>query len=125
GGTQDEKVRREARAALASIRLGEILRAVFVEDQITERLTRSLDRQVAIDLSGLTVAGLKNILLSLDAPAWLAQHRGGLSSEAIAAVVRLMTNDQLATVSRGLFNPLPGFGVTIGSPGHFGSRIQP
>ena len=125
GGTQDEHVRREARAALASIRLGEILRAVFVEDQITETLARSLDRRVASNLSALTVADLKEILLSHDAPAWVAAQRGGLSSEVIAAVVRLMTNDELAAVSRSLFNPLPGLGVTIGSPGHFGSRIQP
>ncbi len=125
GGTQDEHVRREARAALASIRLGEISRAAFVEDQITEALVRSLDRQVAIDLSGLTVAGLKHILLSPDAPAWVAVHRDGLSSEAIAAVVKLMTNDELGALSRTLFNPLPGEGITIGSPRHFGSRIQP
>jgi len=36
-----------------------------------------------------------------------------------------MTDDELATVARALFNPLPGEGVTIGSATHFGSRIQP
>ena len=102
GGTRDELVRREARAALASIRLGEIGRVAFVEDRITEALARSLDRQVAIDLSGLTLAGLKRILLSSDAPAWVADNRNGLSSEAIAAVVKLMTNDELAALSRSM-----------------------
>ena len=125
GGTQDEQVRKEARAALSSIRLGEIGRVGFVEDRITEALARSLDRQVATDLSGLTLAGLKQILLSPNAQAWVAVHRDGLSSEAIAAVVRLMANDELATLSRSLFNPLPGEGIAIGSPRHFGSRIQP
>jgi hypothetical protein len=57
GGTQDEDVRREARAALASIRLGEISRVAFVEDRITEALARSLDRQIAVDLSVLTLDG--------------------------------------------------------------------
>src|SRR5262249_7100955 len=40
-------------------------------------------------------------------------------------VVKVMSNDEISKVSRGIFNPLPGAGVTIGSPGHFGSRIQP
>ena len=125
GGTQDEHVRREARAALASIRLGEIVRVAFVEDRITEALARSLDRHVAIDIAGLSLAGLKQILLSPNAPAWVAAHRDGLSSEAIAAVVKLMANDELAALSRSLFNPLPGERIAIGSPRHFGSRIQP
>src|SRR6185503_13737079 len=115
GGTLDEQVRSEARAALASIRLGEIGRVAFVEDQITDALARSLDRQVAMDLSGLTLAALKQILLSPDAPAWVAVHRDGISSEAIAAVVKLMANDDLAALSRSLFNPLPGVGIAIGS----------
>ena len=54
---------------------------------------------------------------------WVRRYRDGLSSEAIAAVVKLMTNDELSTVARLLFNPLPGEGVAVGSPGHFGSRI--
>ena len=36
-----------------------------------------------------------------------------------------MTNDELSLVARSLFNPLDGPGVAIGSPQHFGSRIQP
>ncbi len=36
-----------------------------------------------------------------------------------------MTNDELSAVALKLFNPLPGEGVAVGSPRHFGSRIQP
>src|ERR1041384_732245 len=36
-----------------------------------------------------------------------------------------MTNDELSTVARAVFNPLAGDGIRIGSPQHFGSRIQP
>src|SRR6185295_17662370 len=42
-----------------------------------------------------------------------------------AAVVKVMTSDELSTVARTIFNPLPGDGIAIGAPGHFGSRIQP
>ena len=36
-----------------------------------------------------------------------------------------MTDDELSSVARALFNPLDGAGVSIGASRHFGSRIQP
>jgi len=125
GGTRDDHVRREARGALAALSLGDIARVDFVEDQVTEALHRSLDPQLAGKVAHLTVAELKQILLSPEGASWIERHRNGVSSEAVAAVVKVMTNEELGTLSRKLFNPLPGEGVAIGSPGHFGSRIQP
>lgn len=125
GGTRDDDVRREARAALAGLSLGDIAGADFVEDQVTEALHRSLDPQLARDVAHLTVAEFKQILLLPQGASWIKRHREGISSEAVAAVVKIMTNDELATLSSKLFNPLPGNGVAIGSQGHFGSRIQP
>jgi ethanolamine ammonia-lyase large subunit len=125
GGTRDDYMRREARDAVAALSLGDIARADFVEDQVTEALHRSLDPQLAGKVAHLTVAELKQILLSPQGASWIEQHRDGVSSEAAAAVVKIMTNEELGTLSRKLFNPLPGTGVAIGSPGHFGSRIQP
>ncbi len=124
-GTRDDHVRRQARAALAALTLGEIARADFVEDHVTEALHRSLDPRLAGKVSHLTVAELKRILLSPEGASWIEHHRNGVASEAAAAVVKIMTNEELGTLSCKLFNPLPGTGVAIGSPGHFGSRIQP
>src|SRR6185295_11697480 len=123
GGTRDDHVRRQARDALAALSLGDISRADFVEDQVTEALHRSLDSQLAGKVAHLTVAELKRILLSSGGASWIEHHRNGISSEAAAAVVKIMTNEELGTLSRKLFNPLPGTGIAIGSPGHFGSRI--
>jgi ethanolamine ammonia-lyase large subunit len=125
GGTRDDYIRREARDAVAALSLGDIARADFVEDHVTEALHRSLDPQLAGKVDHLTVAEFKRILLSAEGASWIEQHRDGVSSEAVAAVVKMMTNEELGTVSRKLFNPLSGSGVAIGSPGHFGSRIQP
>ena len=125
GGTRDDEVRREARESLAPLSLGDIARADFVEDQVTEALHRSLDPELAGKVAHLTIAELKQILLSSQGPSWIEHHRSGLSSEATAAVVKIMTNEELGTLSRKLFNPLPGNDIAIGSPGHFGSRIQP
>ncbi len=125
GGTRDDDIRREARDALAALSLGEIARADFVADQVTEALHQSLDPQVAGKVAHLTVAEFKQILLSSHGASWIEHHRNGVSSEATAAVVKIMTNEDLGTLSCKLFNPLPGSDVAIGSPEHFGSRIQP
>lgn len=125
GGTRDDQLRSDARRELAEFTLGEIGKTAFVDDAVTEALHRSLDRTVAADIANLTLADLKRILVSDGCPAWLQEHNRGLSSEAIAGVVKLMANFELGSVARRVFNPLPGPGVAIGSQTHFGSRIQP
>jgi ethanolamine ammonia-lyase large subunit len=125
GGTDDAHVRSAARAELASLRLGAIVSGAFVDDGVTDAIERSLDRQLLARMSGLTVGELKHTLLSAAAAEWVRHHRRGLRSEAIAAVVKIMTDDELSSVAQHLFNPLPGGETTVGSPQHFGSRIQP
>ena len=49
--------------------------------------------------------------------------RTGLSSDSIACVVKLMSNQELIEVGRKVFNPLPG--TQLGSQGYMGARIQP
>jgi ethanolamine ammonia-lyase large subunit len=123
GGTRDDRVREEARSALLGTRLGDIRQTTLVEDGVSAALARSLDREAQREVDQLTVAQLRQRLLT--APESMTPYRDGLASEAIAAVVKIMTNDELSLVARQLFNPLPGDGITIGSPQHFGSRIQP
>ena len=122
GGTEDDALRADARRHLLHTCLGDIRRTLFVSDGVTEALDATRDRSCDRDLDGLTVATVKGTLLGSDGPAWAARHRGALPSEVIAAVAKVMTDDELASVSRRLFNPLPD---GIGAPGHFGSRIQP
>ena len=124
GGADDAGVRHEARRSLEALRLGEIGPA-FVDDGVTEALERSLHAPSLADISGLTVGRLKQILLSPDGAAWIRRYRDGLRSEAIAAVVKVMSESELSVVARAIFNPHPGEGTTVGSPRHFGSRIQP
>lgn len=125
GGTRDDHVRREARDALAAVSLGDIARADFGEGQVTEVLHRSLDQRLAGKVAHLTVAELRRILLSSQGASWIEHHRNGVSSDAVAAVVKIMTNEELGTLSCKLFNPLPGMGVAIGSQGHFASEFSP
>src|SRR5262249_52237321 len=131
GGTRDEQVSRDARRQISAINIGLLNGNALVEDRVTEALHRSLSPRVAGELSNTTVAEVKRALLGDGAQGWIDAHRFGLSSEAVAAVVKIMSDDELCSVSSRIFNPLSASrvetssGVAIGSAGHFGSRIQP
>jgi ethanolamine ammonia-lyase large subunit len=126
GGTIDDAVRVQARAQLGALRLGDITATVLVEDKVSEALAGSLNLNLAAEISHLTVNELKGALLRPGAQAWARRYREGMASHVIAAVVKVMTGDELSSVARSLFNPLPvAVGAGIGSPQHFGSRIQP
>ncbi len=125
GGTADEQLRAEARREIAALPLRALRSTAFVDDEASALLERSIDREAAATVASLTVGEAKRRLLARDGAAWATRVCGGLSSEAIAAAVKLMSDDELAAVARSIFNPLPGEGVSIGSPRHFGSRIQP
>jgi ethanolamine ammonia-lyase large subunit len=125
GGTRDEQVRDDARQTLRATTLGTIDATALVDDDVSESLARSVDRELNRELRSLHVGQLASLLQSKQRSDWVTRFRSGLTSESIAAVVKVMSDEELSTVARGLFNPLPGDGVTIGSPQHFGSRIQP
>jgi len=124
GGTRDDRIRGEARRALEALCVGDLRAATFVDDAVSEALERSLDRAIAADLAPCAIGEIRAALLA-DGSRWADRHRAGLSSEAIAAVTKIMTDDELARVARSLANPLPGDGITVGSSFHLGSRIQP
>ena len=125
GGTTDDGVREAARRVLLSITIGDIRRAVLVDDGVTAALMRTRDRSFDDDLDALTIGHAKAVLLGPGAAAWARRHQGALASEVVAALAKVMTNDELSSVARALFNPLDGNGITIGGSAHFGSRIQP
>jgi ethanolamine ammonia-lyase large subunit len=125
GGTRDDRVREEAREALRALTVREIRQTTFIEDDVTSALERSRDRRFDGDLDPLTVTQLKSVLLGPGGAAWARRHRDAMPSEASAAAVKVMTSEELSLIARTVFNPHDGAGVTIGSPHHFGSRIQP
>src|SRR5262252_3569482 len=125
GGTRDDQVRAEARQALAALRVQDIMATPCVDDGVSDALRRALNPTLVRDIEPLTMAEVRRILLGSRGAQWVQHYRDGLTSEVMAAVVKIMTNEDLGRVARALYNPLPGQGVTIGAPRHFGSRIQP
>ena len=125
GGTTDDRVRADARRMLLATTIGELRRHTLVDDGVTAALQQSRDRRFDDELDSLTLAHFKRALLESGAATWAAKRSQAFPSEAVAAVVKVMTDEELSSVARVLFNPLNGGGVAIGSSNHFGSRIQP
>ncbi|MGH8489987.1 MAG: ethanolamine ammonia-lyase subunit EutB, partial [Gammaproteobacteria bacterium] len=124
GGTRDDAVRSEARRVLGAVKLRTLAATVLVEDAVSESLLRTL-KPLPSDIAHLTLNQVKDSLLAPAGPRWAREYGARLSSEMIAAVVKLMGNGELSQIAKRLFNPLPGTGVAVGALGHFGARIQP
>jgi ethanolamine ammonia-lyase large subunit len=110
---------------LLATTVGEVRRHTLVNDGVTVALEQSRDRRFDHELDSLTIAQFKGALLQAGGAAWVAKRSHAFSSAAIAAVVKVMTNEELSSVAHVLFNPLNGPGFAIGSSNHLGSRIQP
>jgi ethanolamine ammonia-lyase large subunit len=114
GGVNDAQVRRDAQQALLSITLGEIHQTRLIDDGVSDALARSRSRAHDADLGAWTVRRVRDALLARDAAAWVARYGPSLGSESIAAVVKVMTSDELSAVAR-----------AVNGSRRLGSRIQP
>ena len=115
GGTTDERLRADARQALLATRIADIHATTLIEDGVTEALQQSRSRQLDESVSTWTVGDVRHLLVGHDAAIRARTFGAALSSEAIAAVVKVMSDDELSTAARSLNE----------TPRHFGSRIQP
>ena len=119
---EDDTSRQRARQLLANTRLCDLAAHPLLEDSLGILLRHSLDVQAASQTAGFTLGELKHLLLTAPAEN-LHPLLGGLSSEAVGCVVKLMSNAELTAIGAKLFHPLPG--SQIGARGYFGARIQP
>ena len=117
-----------AQMALADLPLGAFLNDVVVPyetDEVTRLIVDSHDAAAFAALSHLTVGGFRDWLLS-DAVdgATLAALAPGLMPEMVAAVSKLMRNQDLILVARKC-EVVTRFRSTIGLRGHLSTRLQP
>lgn len=119
---RNEAERLAARAELRGLRIGDLRSALFVDDEVSAALEATIDRSVAERISAWTVEEFAAFLLAHPEPD-IHSIMPGLSSEAIAAAVKLMSNAELTLLSAKVFNP--PLGSTIGARDYLGSRIQP
>jgi ethanolamine ammonia-lyase large subunit len=119
---RDEEQRRFARQLLEQTPLRVIDEHPPHRDQLWDFINAAIDRSKQLELSSLTFGELRQKLLTLP-ESDIHVLRTGLSSDVIACVVRIMSNEQLIQLGSRLFNPLPG--SRIGSKGYMGARVQP
>ncbi|MEV0292673.1 ethanolamine ammonia-lyase subunit EutB [Nocardia sp. NPDC050710] len=126
--------RAAAQWALAEVSLTEFLDHPVVPyetDEVTRLIIDTHDRVAFQPISHLTVGGLRDWLLAVAAgehggapAATLRAVASGLTPEMVAAVSKIMRNQDLIAVARAA-EVTAGFRSTIGLPGRLGTRLQP
>jgi len=119
---RDVAERSQARELLGNTTLRQIDAHPPFADEMLTWIQRWVDAKVARKHQDMTLAELKAFLLNRN-PADIHELRVGLSSDVIACVIKLMSNDELIRIGAKVFNSLPG--SNLGSPGYMGARIQP
>jgi ethanolamine ammonia-lyase large subunit len=118
------EVRIAARTQISHLRIGDIYPSRFgPTDEQIRYVETAVDTNILERISGWTIQELKCYLLS-ESESSIRLILPGLRSEVIAAVVKLMTNEELTQVASKIYNPVAP-GETLGAQGRFSSRIQP
>jgi ethanolamine ammonia-lyase large subunit len=118
--------RMAARILLAEVKVGDFLDHPLVapeSDSVSRRILESLDPLTRDETAGWTVGELRERILQSSGTA-VAKWGRGLSSDAIAAAARLMTNLDLV-VGASKLRVFSTNRTTLGLPGTFSSRLQP
>ncbi|MBO1075352.1 ethanolamine ammonia-lyase subunit EutB [Roseomonas marmotae] len=117
-----------ARAVLADLPLTRFLEEPLIPyelDEVTRLIMDSHDADAFAPIRHLTVGGLRDWLLSYEATSGaLAALAPGLTPEMVAAVSKLMRNQDLVSVARRC-RVVTGFRGTIGLEGRLSTRLQP
>ncbi len=116
----NEQSRGFARTLLSHTQIGDLEAHPLFEDGLFHLITETTTPQQ--DVQQWTLGELKAYLLSQE-EADIKSIMPGLSSDVIAGVVKLMSNEELIAVGQKVFSPLPG--SKIGSKGYLSARIQP
>src|SRR5690349_1871901 len=97
-GAADDRVREEARRALLATTVGDINAAVLIEDRVSEELARSRDRRYDDEFRFLTIGRVREALLGPGADEWVRTYGPAFGSEAIAAVAKVLTDEELSRI---------------------------
>ncbi|MEC9364529.1 MAG: ethanolamine ammonia-lyase subunit EutB [Pseudomonadota bacterium] len=124
--TREERV--AAKLALADVPLARFLDEALIpyeDDEVTRLIVDTHDAARFAPVAALTVGAFRDWLLSDQAtPEILRDLAPGLMPEMVAAVSKLMRNQDLILVARKC-HVVTRFRSTIGLPGHLAVRLQP
>ncbi|MFC3202652.1 ethanolamine ammonia-lyase subunit EutB [Alteromonas oceani] len=124
--TAEERV--VAQMVLAELPLSTFLNETVIpyeQDEVTRLIIDTHDAEAFAPVASLTVGELRNWLLLESTDATVLQDVClGLTPEMVAAVSKIMRNQDLILVARKC-EVITAFRNTIGVPGHFSTRLQP
>jgi ethanolamine ammonia-lyase large subunit len=127
-GAPTAEARVAARMALADLPLTHFLEHPLIPyeaDEVTRLIFDTHDAAAFAHVAAMTVGQLRDWLLSYEADtAALRALAPGLTPEMVAAVSKLMRNQDLITVAQKC-SVVTAFRSTIGLPGRLSSRLQP
>lgn len=124
----NEKERIAAKMVLADIPLKTFLEDLIIpykEDAVTRLIVNSHDQNAFSPFVHLTVGDFRDWLLAYETgEARLREVSPGLTPEMVAAVSKIMSNQDLILVASKIRN-VTSFRNTLGLRGHFSTRLQP
>jgi len=127
-GAESEKERIAAKLVLADIPLRTFLDEPIVpyeEDSVTRLIIDSHNEVAFSPVAHMTVGGLREWLLAYETDGDLINQVGpGLMPEMVAAVSKIMSNQDLILVASKI-RIVTRFRNTLGLKGHFSTRLQP
>ena len=127
-GAENDAQRVAARFVLADLPLKLFLTETIVpyeDDEVTRLILDSHDAEAFAPVSHLTVGGFRDWLLGHEAEAAALERLGpGLTPEMVAAVSKLMRNQDLVAVAKKR-RVVTAFRTTLGLEGRLGTRLQP
>lgn len=118
----NENSRINARILLSNTKISDLSQRPLFSDEIYTLIVNTTDQKVINSISNLTIGELKSFILEKP-ESEIRSIMPGLSSDIIAMVVKLMSNEELITIGQKVFNPLPG--SNLGAKGYMSARIQP
>jgi len=121
-GADNEATRQNARTLLANTKIKDLHEHPLLKDSLQKFIWESNDTVQYNLVKDWTMGQLKTFLLTKTEPE-IKAIMGGLNSEVIGCVPKLMSNQELIAVDSKIFNPLPG--TKIGAKGYLSARIQP
>jgi ethanolamine ammonia-lyase large subunit len=119
---EGETQRAFARSLLLNTTVAEIDSHPPHVDDLLQYCNSALDEEKQNAIKNLTLKQLKDFLANND-ELEIRKIQRGLSSDVIACLVRVMSNQELIAVASKVFNPLPG--SDVGRRGFMGARVQP
>ena len=117
-----DEQRKLARELLTNTTLAAIDAQPPFRDSLYDWIQQSVQPARGGRLATMTLGQLKRFLLDRSEEE-IHALRPGLSSDVIACVTKLLSNDELVQVGAKVFNPLPR--TRLGARGYMGARIQP